>query len=99
MAWYYAQVPIKQTANMGNIQEAFLTAYTAAGCPENMAMFAGDLDDDGTALYFSPATANHALGGALLRSLMAVQCERPPRGLTFLIGQEHTRLRYIAGQL
>ena len=62
-------------------------------------MFGGALDDDGTPLYFSPATANYALGEALLRSVGAVPCGRPPHGTSFLVGDEAARRRFNAGEL
>jgi hypothetical protein len=99
MPWYQVVLPLKQTANMGNIQEAFFAAHTAAGVPEDMAMFAGDMDDNGTPLYFSPATANHPTGEAFLRSVGAVQCARPPQGVGFLVGDEAARRRFLSGEL
>lgn len=99
MPWYRVLLPIKQTANMGNMQEAFFGAHTVAGVPKDMAMFCGDMGDDGTPLYFSPATANYAAGDAFLRSVKAVQCERPPLGLTFLVGDDDARRRFRAGDL
>jgi hypothetical protein len=99
MPWYQVLLPLNQTANMGNIQEAFFAAHTAAGAPEDMAMFGGDLGDDGTPLYFSPATANYAAGEAFLRSVRAVQCGRPPQHISFLVGHDGALRRFQGGEL
>jgi hypothetical protein len=99
MPWYSAQLPLVETANLGNLQEAFLTAHLAAGRPQNMGMFCGPLDDEGTKLYFSPATASHPVGEAYLRTVRAAQCGRPPQGLTFLVGEEQALLNYLAGRI
>jgi hypothetical protein len=99
MPWYQVLLPPNQTANMGNIQEQFFAAHIAAGAPEDMAMFGGVLSDDGTPLYLSPATANYAVGEAFLRVVRAVQTERPPQDISFLVGHAVARRRFYAGQL
>jgi hypothetical protein len=99
MEWYVVRLPTKQTANLGNIQERFLAALIAAGNIEDMAMFCGPLADDGTPLYFTPATATCGAGEAFLRAIGATPCERPTEVEGFLVGDESARLKFQKRQL
>jgi len=68
----------------GEIQEAFVTFFSASGCPVDMAIFSRyDLSKNIVTVYFTPSTERFA------RGLGAVPCDKPEsKGIGLLVGDQ-----------
>lgn len=89
-AWYSKNLGDAMLApeELGRIEALFLTMYTKAGRPKDMALFyrheSGRLHCE-VKVYLSPAAA------AVARKIAADPCERPaPEGLSLSVGAEES---------
>lgn len=92
-SWYCVTVSSEEVAagKIDELRQWFQRAFASAQGPRTMALFKRDLEEGGTALFFTPVCAEHAQD--LLDEWGCAPCKRPSLiGLQLLVG--HHEITY-----
>lgn len=80
-----------------SIQGAFETAFIAAGCPPEAALFLRPLPEGGADYFVSPAATGFF--AAVIRANNGQPCPPPsPNGILFLVGHDDARTMLSAAK-